>query len=65
MRQNISQMFVSRAKRPRQLIQIGIVSSHGTVFLSNRLELSPSLEYNSRNLSISPNVKTAIIDIVF
>ena len=31
-----------------------IVCSHGTVFHSNRLELSPSLEYNSGGLSISP-----------
>ena len=34
-----------------------IVCSHGTVFRSNRLELSPSLEYNSRDLSISPMLK--------
>ena len=30
-----------------------IVCSHGKFFPSNRLELSPSLEYNSRDLSIS------------
>ena len=34
-----------------------IVCSHGTVFPSNRLELSPSLEYNSQDLSISPMLK--------
>ena len=32
---------------------VPIVCSHGTVFPSNRPELSPSLEYNSRDLSIS------------
>ena len=35
-----------------------IVCSHGTVFPSNWLELSPSLEYNSRDLSISPVFKS-------
>ena len=34
-----------------------IVCSHGTVFPSNWLELSPSLEYISRDLSISPRLK--------
>ena len=33
------------------------VCSYGTVFPSNRLELSPSLEYNSRDLSTSPMLK--------
>ena len=33
-----------------------IVCSHGTVFPSNWLELYPSLEYNSRDLSISPRL---------
>ena len=40
-----------------RLRNIAIVCSHGTVFPSNRLELSPSLEYNSRDLSISPMFK--------
>ena len=31
--------------------------SHDTVFASNLLELSPSLEYNSRDFSISPMLK--------
>ena len=42
-----------------------IVCSHGTVFPSNRLELSPSLEYNSSGFIHLSHVKTAIFDIVF
>ena len=42
-----------------------IVCSNGTVFPSNWLELSPSLEYNSRDLSISPMLNFAMLDIVF
>ena len=34
-----------------------IVCSHTTVFPSNRLDLSPSLEYNFPDLSISPMLK--------
>ena len=34
-----------------------IVCSHGTAFHSNRLELPPTLEYSSQDLSISPMLK--------
>ena len=42
---------------PLSGVKIAIVCSHGTVFPSIRLELSPSMEYNSRDLSISPMLK--------
>ena len=40
-----------------RICEICIACSHATVFLSNRLELYPSLEYNSRDLSISSLLK--------
>ena len=54
-------MILKLSKRPcitEVYIKKVIVCSHGgTVFPSNRLELSPSVKYNSRDLSISPMLK--------